>query len=132
LEAAAVAGEVGVGTLVRNVVSAIANYVSGLFSNSTTNSVTSYSESTAPGASTTNFMSDTTAGDADAALKSNGFSATVSADGNATIYTKAGSGTYVIRPSNSAPGGSAMDYYPTNGNLPSKINFGGPPYQPGP
>ena len=97
-------------------------------------SVTSYSDSTTKGASVTNFLTDATAEDADAALKGNGFTVTVSADGNATIYTTAEGegGTYVIRPSNSAPGGAAMDYYPINGNEPFKINFGGPPYTPEP
>lgn len=131
--AAAAAGELGVGAVIRSVVSAVVNFVSGLWGGSSAaNSVTSYSNSISPGASVANFLTDATAQDADAALKSNGFTATVSADGKATIYTNAGSGTYVIRPSNSAPGGAAMDYYPINGNSPSKINFGGPPYTPQP
>jgi RHS repeat-associated protein len=127
-EAAAVAGELGVGAVIRSAVSAVADFVSGLWGGN----VTAYSDSTAPGASVTNFLTDATAEDADAALKGNGFTVTVSADGNATIYTTAGGGTYVIRPSNSAPGSAAMDYYPINGNDPSKINFGGPPYTPEP
>jgi hypothetical protein len=86
--------------------------------------VSSYSNTTAPGASVTNFTTDVTAQEASATLQSNGFSSSVSADGNATIFTQQGSGTYVIRPSNSAPGGAAMDYFPINGNPPSKINFG--------
>ena len=129
LEAAAVAGELGVEALISNIVSAVVNFVSGLEGGS----VTAYSDSTAEGANVTNFLTDATAEDADAALKGNGFTVTVSADGNATIYTTAEGegGTYVIRPSNSAPGGAAMDYYPINGNEPCKINFGGPPYTPG-
>ena len=50
---------------------------------------------------------------------------TVSGDGRATTYTNATGDSYVIRPSNSAPGGQAMDYYPSNGNPQIKINLGG-------
>lgn len=92
--------------------------------------VTAYADTTAPGANVTNITTDATADQAGATLESNGYTATTSADGQATIYTNAEGDTYIVRPSNSAPGGQAMDFYPGNGNAPVKINFGGPPHQP--
>jgi RHS repeat-associated protein len=92
--------------------------------------VSAYINTTADGAKVLNITTDVTAEEAGATLESNGFTASASSDGEATIYTNAQGDTYVIRPSNSAPGGQAMDYYPNNGGQPIKINFGGPPYEP--
>jgi len=91
--------------------------------------VTAYVDSTNPGALVTNITTDATADEAGATLQANGYTASTSADGQATIYTNAQGDTYVIRSSNSAPNGTAMDFYPKNGT-PVKVNFGGPPHQP--
>lgn len=84
-----------------------------------------WADTTAAGAEFTNITTDVTADEAGATLESNGFSSAASSDGQATIYTNANGDTYVIRPSNSAPGGQAMDYYPSNGSPQVKINLGG-------
>jgi len=93
-------------------------------------SVSSYGDVTDPSALVTNIETNVSAEEAAANLQANGFSATsLSDDGQATTYTNANGDEYIIRPSNSAPGGWAMDYTSVNGTQ-LKINLGGAPYKP--
>lgn len=92
--------------------------------------VSAYVDTRDPGARVANFTTDATGDEAGATLKSNGFTETTSVDGQASIYTNADGDTYVLRPSDTAPGGQALVFYPSNGNAPIKINLGGPPYTP--
>jgi hypothetical protein len=92
--------------------------------------VSSYVDTTTPSAAVANFTTNVTAADAASNLQANGFTAVSSSDGAATIFTNGNGDVYVLRPSNSAPGGYALDYTPSNGNPPLKINLGGPPYNP--
>ena len=84
----------------------------------------SYEDTTAAGALIRNITTDVSAEEAGATLEANGFTANVSSDGRATIYTNSSGDQYIVRPSNSSPGGAAMDYSPSNGGPSLKINLG--------
>ena len=85
-----------------------------------------YVDTTRPGASVPNFTTSESATDAAANLQWNGYTATQT-NGPATIYTGPDGSTYVIRPSDSAPGGWAADYTPAGGSgFTLKINFSTP------
>jgi RHS repeat-associated protein len=87
--------------------------------------LSTYLETTDEGARIPNFETNTTAEEAAANLEANGFTPTTTSDGQATIFTNANGDQYVLRPSDSAPGGSALDYQPGGGPTTVKINLGG-------
>jgi RHS repeat-associated protein len=97
-----------------------------------TGSASAYTNTTDPGAQVTNITTDVTGDEAGSNLVDNGYTATSTADGRGTIYTNADGNRYIVRPSNSAPGGQAIDFFPSSGEppVPIKINLGGAPYQP--
>lgn len=82
-----------------------------------------YENITNPSAGATNIRTNITPEEAGTTLEQNGFTATQLPDGRGIAYVNADGDTYVIRPTNSALSGTAMDFYPGNGGPPMKINF---------
>jgi hypothetical protein len=84
-----------------------------------------YIDTTDKGALIKNITTNVSGSDVGTTLEANGFTPSVSADGRAISYTNADGDAYTIRPSNSAPGGSAANYTPSGSGSPTlKINFG--------